>query len=72
MKLLDSILLAVMASFMVMGVYHTYRFGILYGYSHFMVVVLAMFWLNIRQSKQAKEKKAASEPTKNTQKTKKK
>jgi membrane protein implicated in regulation of membrane protease activity len=49
MKLLDAILLAVLAAFLIIGVYHTVRYGIIYSYTHFMVVAFALLWLNVRR-----------------------
>ncbi|TAE19574.1 MAG: hypothetical protein EAZ95_01560 [Bacteroidetes bacterium] len=49
MKLLDAILLAVLAAFLIMGVYHTFLYGIIYSYTHFMIVAFALLWLNMRR-----------------------
>jgi membrane protein implicated in regulation of membrane protease activity len=66
MKLLDAILLAVLASFLIMGVYHTFLYGIIYSYTHFMIVAFALLWLNVRRvGKPASPTEKQPEPKKN-------
>ncbi len=62
MKLLDAILLAVIAAFLIMGSYHTYRYGIAYSYHLFMIVIAALLWLNVRGVGKAPEKPSKNQP----------
>lgn len=70
-KLLDAILFALVGAFLIMGIYHTVRYGIIYSYSHFMVVVGGILWLNIRQTGKPKPPTPASQPQKSPKKSKK-
>ena len=69
-KLLDAILFALVGAFLIIGIYHTVRYGIIYSYSHFMVVVGGILWLNIRQTGKPKTEPPAPKPTKNQKKSK--
>lgn len=48
MKILDAILLSVVAAFLIIGLYHTFRYGIEYSYFMFMIVAFSILWLNAR------------------------
>jgi len=50
MKLLDSLLLSGVTAFLIIGVYHTFLYGIIYSYWLFMVVAFGILWLNARKS----------------------
>lgn len=72
MKLLDAILLAVIAAFFIMAVYHTFRFGLLYSYHLFMIVALGMLWLNVRGAGKLPNSPPKKSPTLPTKPKKKK
>lgn len=50
MKLIDSLLLSSIAAFLIIALYQTVVFGILYSYWLFMVVAGCVLWLNMRKS----------------------